>query len=67
MYPRRLSGKEPACNAGDAKGWLDPWVGKVPWRRKRQPTPISPLEKSLGERSLAGYSPKGHKESVMTE
>ena len=29
--------KNPTCNAGDA---LDPWVGKIPWRRAWQPTPV---------------------------
>ena len=36
---------------------FDPWIGKVPWRRKRQPTPVFLPEKSHGQRSLAGYSP----------
>ena len=39
---------------------FDPWVGKMPWRRKC-------LEKSHGQRSLVGYSPWGGKESDMTE
>ena len=38
----------------------------VPWRRKWQPTPVFWAGKSLGQRSLAGYSPWGHK-SDMTE
>ena len=38
---------------------LDPWVGKIPWRRKGQPTPVFLPEKSHGQRNLAGYSPKG--------
>ena len=46
---------------------LIPWVGKIPWRRKWQPTPVFLLGKSHGQRSLAGYSPWGHKESDMTE
>ena len=32
--------------------WVDPWVGKIPWRRKWQPTPIFLLGKSHGQRSL---------------
>ena len=44
-----------------------PWVGKIPWRRKWHPTPVFLLGKSHGGRSLAGYSPWGHKESDMTE
>ena len=46
---------------------LDPWVGKIPWSRKWQPTPVFLLGKSHGQRSLAGYSPWGCKESDMTE
>ena len=46
---------------------FDPWVGKCPWRRKRQPTPLFLLGESLGQRSLMGYNPWGPKESAMTE
>ena len=46
---------------------FNPWVGKIPWRRKWQPTPVFLPEKSHGQRSLAGYSPWGLKESDMTE
>ena len=38
-----------------------PWIGKIPWRRKWQPTPVFLPEKSHGQRSLAGYSPEGWK------
>ena len=44
-----------------------PWVGKIFWRRKWQPTPVFLPEKSHEQRSLVGYSPKGHKESDMSE
>ena len=40
---------------------------KSPWRRKWQPTPVFLPEKSHGQRSLVGSSPKGHKESNETE
>ena len=40
---------------------LDPWVGKIPWRRKWQPTPVFLPGKSHGQRRLAVYSPWGHK------
>ena len=46
---------------------FDPWVGKIPWRRKWQPTPVFLPGESHGRRSLVGYSPRGHKESDMTE
>ena len=41
---------------------FDPWVGKIPWRKQRLPTPVFLPRKSGGQRSLAGYSPWGHKE-----
>ena len=47
--------------------WVDPWSRKIPWRRKRQPTPVFLPEKSHGQRSLAGYSPWGHRELDTTE
>ena len=37
-----------------------PWVGKIPWGRKWQPTPAFLPGKSHGQRSLTGYSPRGH-------
>ena len=44
---------------------FDPWVGKIPWRRKWQPTPIFLPGESHGQRSLMGYSSWAHKESDM--
>jgi len=46
---------------------FDPWVGKIPWRRKWQPTPVSLPGKSHGQRSLVCYSPWGCKELGTTE
>ena len=46
---------------------FDPWVGKIPWRRKWQPTPVFLYVESHGQRSLVGYSPRGHKESDTSE
>ena len=46
---------------------FDPWVGKIPWRRKWQPTPVFLPGEYHGQRSLAGYIPWGLKESHMTE
>ena len=43
------------------------WVRKIPWRRTWQPTPVFLPGKSHGQRSLAGYSPRGDKESDTTE
>ena len=58
---RCLSGKgrSPACQS---RRWeFSPWVGKIPWRRKWQPTPVFLPGESRGQRSLAGDSPWGHK------
>ena len=46
---------------------FDPWVGKIPWRRKWQSIPVLLSGKSQGQRSLVGYSPWGGKESDTTE
>ena len=47
--------------------FLHHWVGKIPWRRKWQPTPVLLPGKFHGWRSLVGYSPWGRKESDTTE
>jgi len=40
-FPDGASGKEPGCHAGDIIDVVfDPWVGKFPWRRAWQPTPV---------------------------
>ena len=46
---------------------FDPWVRRFLWRWKWQPTPVLLAGESHGWRSLAGYSPWGHKESDMSE
>ena len=38
-----------------------PWVGKIFWSRKWQPTPVFLPEKFHWQRNLAGYCPRGHK------
>ena len=43
------------------------WVGKIPWRRVWQSTPVFLPREPHGQRSLSGYSPWGHKESDTTE
>ena len=42
---------------------FDPGVGKIPWRREWQPTPVFLPRESHGKRSLAGDSPWGLNES----
>ena len=62
------SGKEPACQCRRHKRHgFDPWVGKIPWSRKGQPSLVFLPGKSHEQRSPAGYSLWGHKESDMTE
>ena len=45
---------------------FDSWVGKIPWRRAQQPTPVFLPGESHGQKSLEGYGPQGCKE-CMTE
>ena len=59
-FPCGSAGKEFTCNVGDLGS--DPWVGKIPWRRERLPTPIF----WPGEFHEL-YSPWDHKGSDMTE
>ena len=42
-------------------------VGKIPWRREWLPTPVFLSGEFHGQKSLAGYSPWGHKESDIPE
>ena len=46
---------------------FNPWLGKSPWKRERQLTPVFLPGEFHGQRSLAVYSPWGHKEQDMTE
>ena len=40
--------KNPAANAEDMRFWLDPWVWRIPWRGKWQPTPFPCLGNPMG-------------------
>ena len=64
-FPGGSDGKVSACNVGGPG--FDPWVGKIPWRRKWQPILVLAPGKSHGQRSLVGYSPWGRKQSDTTE
>ena len=46
---------------------FDPWLRKIRWRRRWQPTPVFLPGESHGQRSIRGYSPWGCKESKMAE
>ena len=65
-FPDGSEVKVSACNAGDL-ALFDPCVGKIPWRRKWQPTPVFLPGEFHGWTSLVGYSPRGRKESDTTE
>ena len=54
--------KESACQRWRCKRHrFNLWVGKIPWRKKWQPTPVFLLRKSHGQWSLVGYNPWGCK------
>ena len=62
------SGKEPTCQCRRHKRCgFSPWIGKIPWKRARQPTPVFLPGESHGQRSLSGYSPWDHYESDTTK
>ena len=47
--------------------WFDPWVGKIPWRRKSQHTPVFLPGEFHGQGTLEGYRLWGCKEMDTTE
>ena len=68
VFPGGTCGKEPTCQCRRHKRHeFDPWVGKIPWRRAWQPTPVFLPGETYGQRSLAGYRPWVCKESDMTK
>ena len=59
---RWLGGNEFACQCRTCRRpMFDPWVGKIPWRKKWQPSPAFLPGESLGQRSLVGYSSWGRR------
>ena len=57
-FPGSTSGEDPPCQCRRLKrSRFNPRVGKIPWRRAQQPTPVSLPGESHGHRSPAGYSP----------
>ena len=61
--PRWLGGKESSCQCRRHRSCeFSPWVRNIVWRRKWQPTVVFLPGESHGQRSLAGYSPRGCKE-----
>ena len=68
QFPGGISGKESICQCRRHKRCgFNTWVMRIPWRRKWQPTPVFLPGESHGQRSLAGYCPRGHKESDNAE
>ena len=63
--PWWLRHKESACNVGDM-GTI-PGLGRSPEGGHDNPLQYSCLENPHGQRSLAGYSPRGHKKLDVTE
>ena len=68
-YPKALGFPDGSVvkNLPARRHGFDPWVVKMPWRRKWQPTPVFLPGKCHGQRSLADYSPRGRKELDTTE
>ena len=65
-FPGGVASKEPACHCRRHKGTrFDPWVGKVPWRRKWQPTPVFLPGEFHGQLSLADHR-VGHNWVTLT-
>ena len=64
-FPGGSHGKRVCLQRGRPR--FNPWVGKIPWKRKWQPTPVLLPGKSHEWRCLIGFSSWGHKESELTE
>ena len=71
---RWLSGKESVCQCSGHRRCrrrrrcgFKSWVGKIPWRRKWQTSPLFLPGEPHGQRSLVDYSPWGHKQSYTTK
>ena len=67
-FPCGPSGEEPTCQCGRRRRrGLNPWVRKIPWRRKWQPTPVFLTGISHGQRSLVSYRSWDRKKSDVTQ
>ena len=59
-FPGGARSKEPTCKCRRPKRWgFDPWVGKIPWRRKWQPTPVFLPGESAWTEEPGGLQPIG--------
>ena len=67
-FPGGTGGKELARQCRRRKRQrFNPCIGKIPWRRAWQPTPVFLPGESHRQRSLTGYSLLSYKELDMTE
>ena len=67
-WPGGASGKGHTYQRWRRKKWgFNPWVGKIPWRRKGEPAPAFLPREAHGQRSLTDYSPQCCKELDTTE
>ena len=64
-FPGGSDGEESTCNVGDLGSV--PGLGRSPGGGHGNPLQYSCLENPHGQRSLAGYSPWGHRQSDTTE
>ena len=62
-----LAVKKLTAREGDMRRGFSPWIGKIPWRRAWQPTPVFLPEEFHGQRSLVGCSPQGGRKFDPTE
>ena len=60
-FPSGASGKEPTCQCRRHEIQVGPLAWEDPLERTRQPTPVSLPGECHGQRSLVGYSPRGHR------
>ena len=55
-FPGDTSIKNLPAKTGDIRDGFDPWVGKIPWRRKWRLTPVFLPGESHGQGNLSGYN-----------
>ena len=70
MFPYGTSDKEPTCQyRGRKRCSFHPWVGKIPWRRARQPTLVfldSPWTEETGGLQSIGSTESDTMEQLST-
>ena len=67
-FPGGISDKEPTCQCKRCKiCGFDPWVGKIPRRKKWHPLPVFLSGEVQRQSNLPGYRPQGGKQSDTTE